>query len=176
MRIRGQPSGDEPVWRKLQTSFSEALGRDIRLFLPTDWSSDVYTLFQQLEQVSFRPSLRYTNAEMEERLKHRDVLLMYLMSDNIVEGVMLCYAVRPIANRVYYLDTLAVRRKGLGLGKLMIGALLEWVSQKDYLTLRLDTEEINETGHSLLSFYTSLGFVKTDEDDSGDITMEKPLR
>ncbi len=176
MRIKGQPSGDEPVWRELQKSFSEVLGTPVRLWFPTEWSSETYRLFQELEQVSFRPSLRYTNAEIEERLRRHDVLLVYVMSDGIMEGVMLCYALRPLAKRVYYFDTLAVRAKGMGLGRLMIGALFEWTRQKGYRTLRLDTEEVNETGHHLALYYTKLGFVKTDEDDSGDITMEKLLR
>jgi GNAT superfamily N-acetyltransferase len=175
MRIKGQPSGTESVWMDLRTSFSEKLGKDVRLRFPSAWSPETYRLFQQLEGVSFRPTLRYTEQEMLARLKNPDVLLMYVMSVDLMEGVLFCYAEKPLRDRIYYLDTVAVRTRGIGLGKVMMHSLIAWAREKHYKRIRLDTEELDENGHHLAAFYSSLGFAKISEDMNADVTMELVL-
>lgn len=111
-----------------------------------------------------------------DRLHNDDLVLMFVMAGRQVEGVLLGYSFEASERRVFYLDTIAVRRRGLGLGTRLLCSLIEWSMMSGFESLLLDTEDADENGFRLADFYGRFGFTRVSEDEHGDITMELDLR
>jgi len=67
---------------------------------------------------------------------------------------------------------LAVRRRGKGIGHIVIDFLIRWARTKQYQTIILDTELTDEKGIPLQQFYVKHGFKIVARSDTGNVTMK----
>lgn len=152
------------------------LGPTTELVFPEDWSVQYLEWFREIERSSFRDSLTYSEEEILERLVKDDVLLMFVTVNNHPEGLLLGHTLRGVTNEIFYLDTVAVKQKGRGIGPIIISVLIKWAKKMGYLKMQLDTELEDEKGIRLTAFYENLGFTIIDRDDeTGNITMQLDL-
>ncbi len=101
---------------------------------------------------------------------------MFILKDDSPEGLVLGYRLDDSPEDIFYLDTIAVRQKGRGIGKIILGALIDWARKMAYTMIQLDTEEENEVGLRLTYYYQQLGFrIINSEEDTGNITMQLTL-
>jgi len=147
----------------------------LHLVTPELSSEDHISWFHELEIQSFRESLRYNDKELEERLNQDEVLYLFLIADNIPEGVILGYRATDKISKTFYLDTFAIQRKGKGIGRIVLNHIIEWAKANDYVAIELDTEAENEDGIPLQRFYETAGFVVQNIEDDGNITMSLTL-
>ena len=120
--------------------------------------------------------MTYSQEEIEERLRKEEVVMMFILLNDNPEGLVLGYRLEDSSDDVFYLDTIAVRQKGRGIGKIILRVLFEWARKMGYKRIQLDTEEENETGIRLSYFYQQLGFkVINFEEETGNITMSLTL-
>ncbi len=157
--------------RELEAS----LGSTLCIIIPESPSEKHQMWFHELEAQSFRESLRYDRVELEERLRKENLLFLFLLVNDTPEGVILGYKINRENGNTFYLDTFAVRRKGKGIGKIMLNHLIKWAKANGYDAIELDTEAENEDGIPLQRFYETAGFLVQCIEDDGNITMSRTL-
>ncbi|MFW9919931.1 MAG: GNAT family N-acetyltransferase [Candidatus Thorarchaeota archaeon] len=158
-------------WNGLIPKIDALLETQTRIIYPGS-KDPYYQWFMELESGAFRAELRYSSEELEERLANEDLLFFFIASSGGREAVVLAYEDPDNPNSALYLDTIAVKSTGRGLGSLLMRALIDYAKAKSYLLIRLDTEQVNEKGQQLVRFYQSLGFHETDSTEDGNISME----
>ena len=166
----------DPIWRQARKELVPILGTTVKFVFPVTWSEQYLTWYREIEQSTFRPALTYSKEEIMERLAEEDVLMMFITVDGIPSGLVLGYTLHEVSAEVFYLDTIAVKQRGKGIGRIIMMALISWAKKMGYRTIQLDTEFENEVGFRLSSFYEHIGFRVVDSDDeTGNITMQLSL-
>jgi len=167
---------NDPIWKHIRTASVSILGEGVEVFFPEVWSEKYLSWYREIEQSAFRPSLRYSREEIDERLENEAVLMMFILNNNVPEGLVLGYRLEDTTEDIFYLDTIAVKQKGRGLGKNILKVLFDWARKMGFSSVQLDTEYENETGIRLSNFYQKLGFkVINTEEETGNITMQLRL-
>lgn len=162
------------IWSEMIPLVDHLLDDDTHIVYPGK-SDPYYQWFVELEAGAFRAELRYSAEELEERLLNDDLLFLFLVSQKGREAVILAYQDPDNPRSSFYLDTIAVRTTGRGLGKILMRTLMQYARAKSYQRLRLDTETVNEKGQELVRFYKKLGFETADTTEDGNISMELHL-
>ena len=164
------------VWTRLESNLSKLLHRRVRLIFPSKWDKTYHNWYETLELEGFREELRYTPEEILERIEKPDLLLFFVVTEQRPLAVLLSYTMEGEWEKTLYVDTIAVREQGKGIGRAIMNAIIEWGRLKNYRAVVLDTEEQNEKGLPLRKFYERLGFVLDDSDERGNLTMRLRLR
>ncbi len=126
--------------------------------------------FQEIEEESFEKELLYSEEELIERWNKKNRLSMFLTKNNKKIAMLLGY---ETANGIFYLDVLAVKEKGSGIGSRLMNYLIDWARINGYKKIKLDTEEINsKCDIKLLEFYKKFGFNEVERSNNGNITLE----
>ena len=169
-------SRNDPFWNRIETELTPILGKGVVVFFPQAWSNQYLIWYKEIEEDSFRPDLTYSQEEIEERLEKEEALMMFIIKDEYPEALVLGYRLEESSEDIFYLDTIAVRQKGRGIGKIILRVLIEWARKMGYSLIQLDTEEENEIGLRLSYFYQQLGFrIINSDEDIGNITMQLEL-
>lgn len=166
---------NDPIWNGLREELQHLLGDDIRLVFPESWSDECTIWFREVEQNAFRPQLQCSEADIQERLQMEGVLALFMFVDTSPEGVILGYHLDDAPVETFYLDTIAVKQKGKGIGPILIRWLVKWAKKNGYEQVALDTELENERGIHLRDFYLKLGFKQSYTDETGNIFMSLDL-
>lgn len=167
---------NDPLWKRIKTELTPILGKGVVVFFPQTWSNEYLSWYKEIEQNSFRPELIYSQEEIENRLAKEEVVMMFILKHRTPEGLLLGYRLEHTSEDVFYLDTIAIKQKGRGIGKIVLNILFEWARKMGYQSIQLDTEEANETGIRLSYFYQQLGFgIISSDDETGNITMQLRL-
>jgi GNAT superfamily N-acetyltransferase len=166
----------DPIWQEIKNELKPILGDTIALVFPETWSGKYLSWYKEIEQSAFRPSLTYSEDEIMECLAEADVLMMFITVDGLPEGLLLGYTFDDPSVETFYLDTIAVKQKGRGIGPVILTVLIKWAKKMGYCQIRLDTEFENENGMQLSSYYERFGFKVIDVDDEiGNVTMQLTL-
>jgi GNAT superfamily N-acetyltransferase len=166
----------DPVWSEIVTSLRPILGATTELDFPEAWSQKYLSWYREIEQSSFRASLTYSEEEILERLEMNDVLMMFLLVNGRPEGLLLGYTLDGLSVETFYLDTIAIRQTGKGIGRIIMSVLIKWARKMRYQRMQLDTELEDEKGLKLTQFYERFGFTIIDSDEETDnITMQLDL-
>lgn len=163
----------DPIWNEIRSGLKPILGDRMEIVFPDTWSETYLAWYREIEQSSFRPSLTYSEAEIVDRLAEEGVLLMFITVDDHPEGLFLGYTLGGVTAETFYIDTIAVKQKGRGIGRVILTVIIKWAKKMGYRVIQLDTEYENEKGFLLSSFYEHFGFKIVDTDDEiGNITMQ----
>jgi GNAT superfamily N-acetyltransferase len=166
----------DPIWGQIKSELKPILGDGVELVFPETWSEKYLSWYREIEQSSFRPALAYREEEIMERLEAEDVFMMFITVNGRPEGLILGYTLDGVPVETFYLDTIAVKQKGRGIGRILLIVLIRWAKKMGYRRMQLDTEYENEMGIHLSSFYEHLGFKVVEIDDEiGNITMQLTL-
>ncbi len=165
----------DPIWVGLRDELTKLLGVQIELVFPEAWSPQTSSWFRNVEQSAFRPDLRYSEEEILERLEMDGVLLVFVLTASIPEAFVLGYHLDEPSVETFYLDTIAVRQRGRGVGPALVSWLGKWAKKNGYQRIALDTELENEVGLRLRDFYLKMGFKQGHVDEVGNISMTLDL-
>lgn len=167
---------NDPIWKQIRTAAVSVLGEDAEIIFPEIWSERYLSWYKEIERSSFRPSLTYSIEEIEERLQKEAVLLMFIVNGDVPEGLIFGYRLEESSDDIFYLDTVAVKQKGRGLGKVIFNTIISWAKKMGFSSIQLDTEHENEIGFQLVKFYQNLGFqIIYSDEETGNITMQLKL-
>jgi GNAT superfamily N-acetyltransferase len=169
------PDESEQIWIRLEANLSKLLHRPVKLLFPTKWDKTCHAWFEAIEEATFREELRYTPEEVFDRIDKPDLLLFFVVSGEEPYAVLLGHTMEGEWERTLYVDTIAVREQGKGIGRAIMNAIIDWARLKKYRAIVLDTEEQNEKGLPLRRFYEKLGFTLYDHDERGNLTMRLRL-
>jgi len=164
-----------PLWIQLRQKLAIYFAESVSLVSPKEWNQTCMSWFNVIQDYSFRTELQYSYEEIEERLLKHGVLLFFVIVKEQPEAMVLAYP-QGIEECPFYVDTIAIKQQGKGIGHVIMTTLIDWAKQEGYTSILLDTEEINEKGRNLRHFYETLGFSVIALDDEGNLTMEIKLR
>lgn len=138
----------------------------------SEWNERLHSDFEVIEREAFRDELRYSFEEMVQRSRCAgfEGLLLYL--DEVPAAIVVIYDIASSEENEVYLDTIAVRTPGLGIGSRLLDLLLSRCELARVSAVVLDTERSTERGFRLVEFYEKFGFEVVSEDvKGGNITM-----
>ncbi len=167
-------TSQEHIWRTLRNKIEEDTCSKISMEFYSGGFRETYQWFCDIEQAAFRSELRYTPDELERRTEQEGLLFFFIFVDGSPFAVVLGYTSYDLED-AFYLDTIAVRVTGEGIGKTIMWSLVNWAKSKGYKQILLDTEEVNERGIPLKRFYERLGFKVLERMEDGNLRMVRVL-
>jgi ribosomal protein S18 acetylase RimI-like enzyme len=166
---------NDPIWIELRDELASIYGQAVELVFPQSWTYDSSMWFKEIEKHSFRSELQYRDEEIQERLRMEGLLLLFISVQGRPEALILGYHLDESVIETFYLDTIAVRMRGKGVGPTLMRWLMKWAKKNGYERIALDTELENESGLRLRDFYRKLGFIEGHIDENGNIPMSISL-
>jgi ribosomal protein S18 acetylase RimI-like enzyme len=167
-----QPEKDNPLWQQLKLRLSEIFEGKLDIIFPEEWNEQYFSWFHVFEEETFRLELQYSFEEIAKILKHSDLVFCFITVEDQPQILLLGHSICNGNSRSFYLDTLAVRRRGKGIGHIVLDFLISLARTKQYQTITLDTELTDEKGFLLQQFYEKHGFKIIDQSETGNITMK----
>ncbi len=165
---------DDPLWMGLMRELSRMYEGSLQIVFPDEWNEEYYSWFHEIEKEVFRFELRYTYDEITKILTHPNPLFFFIIRDSEPEILVLGYSPKEDREKIFYLDTLALRQKGRGIGKIILKYLIDWARNMEYDAILLDTEE-EDKGFHLRRFYEKNGFRVIACSETGNLTMKHLL-
>lgn len=158
-------------WNKISIDINTKFNLNTRIVIPDALTHEILTWFHEVENIAFREELRYSDTEVRE-LWHKDnKLFIFLVDETGPLAVHIGYDLES-NSETYYIDTLATKVEGKGIGSIMMKYIKEYAQEKGYTNLQLNTEEINERGGTLQRFYEKHGFQIVYTYPDGNIIMK----
>jgi len=162
---------NESIWRSLKLELNKKLNSSIELIFPETWNNEYYEWFHQIEKIAFREELRYSFQEIERRITYDNVVFLFILVDNKLEATLLGYLFPDKTKHTFFLDTIAVKNYGKGVGVIVLSWFIKWLKKEKYKFLCVETEEMDEKKILLYNFYKNLGFTLKERNDKGNLTM-----
>jgi GNAT superfamily N-acetyltransferase len=153
-----QPEKGNPLWQQLLSELAKMFTENLELVFPKEWNKQYFSLFKSIEEYAFRQELRYSYEEIAKILENPDLVFCFVTVDSTPQILLLGYSIPDEKAKSFYLDTLAVRRRGEGIGHIVMSFLTRWARTKNFNAIILDTEKIDEKGFPLPQFYAKHGF------------------
>lgn len=170
-----QPEKDNPLWRQLLAELADKkFSGEVGIVFPTELNKQSFSLFHGMEESGFRRELQYSFKELTKHLEKPELVFWFITVDGEPHILLFGYTAPDEATKTFYLDTFAVRRRGEGIGDIVMEFLIRWAKTKQYQTIVLDTEQMDEKGFQLQHFYSGHGF-ETIEATESNITMKRTL-
>jgi ribosomal protein S18 acetylase RimI-like enzyme len=170
-----QPEKDSPLWQKLLRELAKMFKGEVEIVFPTEWNRHYFSWFHSMEEAGFRRALQYSFKELTKNLENPELLLWFITVDGEPQIILFGYSIPDGEAKIFYLDTLAVKRRGEGIGDIVIEFLIRWAQTKQYQAIVLDTELRDEKGIPLQHFYAEHGFEIVSTSEKGDAVMKRIL-
>jgi GNAT superfamily N-acetyltransferase len=167
-----QPEKDNPIWRQLLFKLAKKFEGTLDIIFPKEWNEQYFSWFHIIEEEDFRWELRYSFEKIAKTLENQDLVFWFVTMEGEPQIFLLGYSIPHETVKSFYLDTLAVRRRGKGIGHIVMDFLIRWARTKQYQTIILDTELTDEKGIPLQQFYAKHGFKIIARSETGNVTMK----
>ena len=158
-------------WNKISNELNEKFKLHTRVVTPEKLTPDVLNWYHIIDNVAFREELHYSDEELQERWNKNNCQLVFLLDDSGPVAVHLGYDLESDSD-TYYIDTLATKLEGKGIGSILTNYIKEYAKEEEYFNVQLDTEAVNERGIPLRHFYEKNGFKIVHYDPTGNLTMK----
>lgn len=158
-------------WNKISIEINKKFHLNSRIVIPDKLTHEILTWFHEIENSAFREELRYSDNEIKERWNKENKRFIFLVDETGPLAVHIGYDLEPDSD-TYYIDTLATKVEGKGIGSIIMKYIKEYAMEEGYTELELNTEEINERGGTLQRFYEKHGFQIVYTYPDGNIVMK----
>jgi len=169
-----QSEKDNPLWRQLLRELAKMFEGELDIVFPTEWNRRYFSWFHSMEESSFRRALQYSFKELTKNLENPELVFWFITVEGEPQILLFGYAIPDEKAKSFYLDTFAVKRRGEGIGDIVMKFLIHWAQTKHYQVIVLDTELRDEKGIPLQHFYAKHGF-ETVSISETNITMKRML-
>jgi ribosomal protein S18 acetylase RimI-like enzyme len=169
-----QHEKDNPLWRQLLRELAKMFKGELDIVFPTEWNRHYFSWFHSMEEAGFRRALQYSFEELMKNLENPELVFWFITVDGEPQILLFGYSIPDEQTKSFYLDTFAVRRRGEGIGNIVIEFLIRWAQTKQYQAIVLDTELKDEKGIPLQQFYAKHGF-ETVSISEKDVIMKRML-
>jgi GNAT superfamily N-acetyltransferase len=158
-------------WNKISNDLKNRFSSDIKVVIPDKLTEEVKNWYHEIDNVAFRDELHYSDEEIQDRWNKSNSQFIFLLDNSGPIAVHIGYDLEPNSD-TYYIDTLATKVEGKGIGSVFANYIKEYAKNEDYTELQLDTEVVNERGLVLKHFYEKNGFKQINGYPDGNITMK----
>ncbi len=169
-----QPEKDNPLWQQLLRELAKIFKGEMNIVFPTEWNRHYFSWFHSMEEAGFRRELQYSFEELTKNLEKPELVFWFIIVDSEPQIFLLGYSIPDEQAKSFYLDTFVVRRRGEGIGDVVMEFLIRWAKTKQYQAIVLDTELKDEKGIPLQHFYAKHGF-ETVSISENDVTVKRML-
>ena len=170
-----QPEKSNPIWGNLVDKLAYLFQGELELVFPTEWNNHYFTWFHSMENAGFRQELHYSFEELTQLLENPELVFWFFTVNGEPQIILFGYTILEEQKKVFYLDTLSVKRRGEGIGNIVMKLLIRWAKTKRLQAIILDTELKDEKGFHLQQFYTQHGFETVSISEKGDVIMKRML-
>jgi hypothetical protein len=162
----------EILEKKAEEKLGKTLDGEARIKLVKGYDEETLRIIKAIDHKKFREELQYDRDEIEDRMRKPGFLcvLIYLNDDPIAFE----YGY-DLGDGVYFSDSQATLIEGKGVGTTQFALEILYLYHRGYRGVRLATEETDEQGRALRSFWEKMGFVKVGENEDGNVDMELKL-
>ena len=169
-----QPEKNNPLWRQLLRELEKMFSGELEIVFPTEWNKHYFSWFHSMEEAGFRRELQYSFEELTKNLENPELVFWFITVDGEPQILLFGYSIPDEQKKSFYLDTFAVRRRGEGIGNIVMEFLIRWAQTKQFQAIVLDTELKDEKGIPLQQFYAKHGF-ETVSISENDVIMKRML-
>jgi GNAT superfamily N-acetyltransferase len=166
---------DNPLWRQLLCELAEIFKGELEIVFPTEWNRHYFSWFHSMEEAGFRRELQYSFEEVTESLENPELVFWFITVDGEPQILLFGYSIPGKQAKSFYLDTFVVRRRGEGIGNIVMEFLIRWAQIKQFQAIVLETEVMDEKGFPLQQFYAKHGFETVSISKKGDVIMKRML-
>lgn len=161
----------EDALRRAVERAEEKLERQVSITVFTHLNERMMAKLEAIDQEKFRRELWYTHDEFTEKAGKKDFMCITLSVEGDPTAFIFGYDYEgePAA---YFLDELATKIEGKGLGKILITLALIYCYELDYSSVILYTEETDQVGRRLQEFYEHVGFKYVTMDPALGVVMK----
>jgi len=170
-----QPERSNPLWQVLVDELAVIFEGELELVFPAEWNKHYFEWFHSMEKIGFRQELHYSFEELTEALQNPDLVFWFFTVDGQPQILLFGYSILDEQKKAFYLDTFAVKRRGEGIGNIVMKLLIRWAKTKKFQSIVLDTEIKDEKGFPLQHFYAQHGFETVSSPKKGDVRMKRSL-
>jgi len=170
-----QPERSNPLWQVLVDELAVIFEGELELIFPTEWNKHYFEWFHSMEKTGFRRELHYSFDDLTKALQNPELVFWFFNVDGQPQILLFGYSSPDEPKKDFYLDTFAVKRRGEGIGNIVMKLLIRWAKTKKFQSIVLDTEIKDEKGFPLQHFYTQHGFETVSIPKKGDVRMKRGL-
>jgi len=170
-----QPEKDNPFWRQLSRQLAALFKGEAEIVFPTEWNNHYFSWFHSMEETGFRQELQYSFEEVKKILENPELVFWFITVDGEPQILLFGYSIPDGETKEFYLDTFTVKRRGEGIGNVVMEFLIRWAKTKQYQAIVLDTEPRDDKGIPLQQFYAKHGFKVVSISERGDVIMKRML-
>lgn len=141
--------------RKAEVFLSERLGKPVEVRASTTLDDAALGVFESVDHKAFKKELWYSRDEIASKSRRKGFIAFTVLMDGELVGMLYGYELDP---STFFLDEVVALYEGKGIGKSLVKLLIQHCEVKGYGVILLYTEDVDEKGRRLRSFYESLGF------------------
>lgn len=147
----------EDALRDAEKRLTGKLGEPVSIHFTPFLDSRLIEKITEIDHTKFRTELWYSSDELIEKSNKKDFIC--LIAETSGEPLAFLYGYDDEFDKSwFYLDEIATKVEGKGVGKILILLLLVYCYELGYQFVSLYTEEQDEKGRRLREFYEHLGF------------------
>jgi GNAT superfamily N-acetyltransferase len=163
----------EETRRKAEARLSGALGGACVIVVYHELSENLLREVEEIESRRFRQELRYTQEELSSRSRREGFTCLMVYLDG--EAVAFDFGYDDAEEGAYFSDSAAtiIERRGIGAALTALEAL--YCFEAGYRSVKMMTEEEDESGRRLRDYWERLGFRVTGVDPSAGVEMRLDL-
>jgi hypothetical protein len=163
----------EGALREAEARLSGALAGACRIVVYHNLPDDLFEEIEKIESQQFRRELRYTRDELVSRSLRSGFTCLMVYLDG--EAVAFDFGYDDEEEGAYFSDSAAIiiERKGIGAALTALEAL--HCFEAGYRSVKMLTEEEDESGRRLREYWENLGFRVTGVDPSAGVEMRLDL-
>ena len=161
----------EELRRMAEDKLGKALNGECSIRLVKGYDEEILKIIKKIDHTKFREELQYDQKEIRERMEKPGFMCFMIYHNG--EPIAFEYGYDD-GEKAYYSDSQATLIEGKGVGTTQFALEILYLYHNSYNIVRLSTEEQDEQGRALRSFWEKMGFRVTKEYD-GTIDMELDL-
>lgn len=162
----------EILEKMAEEKLSNRLDGESRIRLVKGFDEETLGIIREIDHEKFREELQYSGDEIEARMRKPGFLCVLIYLDGKPIAFEYGY---DIEDGVYFSDSQATLIEGKGVGTTQFALEILYLYLRGYRKVQLTTEELDDQGRALRSFWERMGFVKLGEDEDGNVEMELEL-
>ncbi len=147
----------EDALRRAEERLTEKLGEPVIIKFRSYLDETAIRKLTEIDHEKFRAELWYSGEYLLEKLLKKDFICLIIHINS--EPVAFLYGYDDEFDPLwFFLDEIATKIEGQGIGKVLIVLLLVYCFELNYTFVTLYTEDKDEKGRQLKDFYEHLGF------------------
>jgi hypothetical protein len=154
---------------KAETRLSDALGGDCSIAVYHEMNRDILRIIAEIEDERFRSELRYSERELTIRSKKRGFTCFIVYLDQ--RPVAFVFGFDDPKKGAYFSDSAATLIERRGVGSILTALETLYCLEKGYISEKMITEDLDESGRRLTEYWARFGFYVTGRDPKTGVAM-----